>query len=340
MHIYCLIDPRTGEIRYVGVTVRDLSARLAAHVNERTQNHKNRWIRVLERQGLIPIIRHLQDVPDETWQEAERYWIAYFTSIGCALTNMTEGGEGSVGYEHSDDAKAKMSRSRIGKTKSDKHKAKISAGLMGHEVSEETRSKLREKRKTYVVSDDTKAKMSKSLKGRIKTPEECAAISKGKLESGYQHSEETRARFRSAWERRRQRPVSAEAKSIERDNRSKSSKEMWESETYKTKRSEALKKYNQSDAVVSRRYETQQQREAAKERRRVDRMERRAREAAERAAFAQTPEGRAAQEAKKAKTREQCRLAQQRFRDRKRLASSQAEDDTEPPDSDRLDSSG
>src|SRR5258708_18627919 len=92
--IYVLVDPRTEEIRYVGGTNRSLKARLGRHLAARGKNHRVAWLALLKRRGLIPLIRVVQQVPVQYYAEAERYWIAYFRTMGCRLVNSTDGGDG------------------------------------------------------------------------------------------------------------------------------------------------------------------------------------------------------------------------------------------------------
>lgn len=99
--VYVLTDPRTHDVRYVGVTKRTLSRRLRGHVTEARNSsskvsHRLNWIRQLKRLGQEPVISHLQDVNDDAWQDAERYWISYFKSVGCDLVNGDSGGTGWV----------------------------------------------------------------------------------------------------------------------------------------------------------------------------------------------------------------------------------------------------
>lgn len=94
-NIYILIDPTTNQIRYVGK---------ANNIKERLQNHKNRcrdantykrhWINKLRLKGLYPELEVIDIVPISEWKYWEKFWISYYKSIGCKLTNTTSGGDG------------------------------------------------------------------------------------------------------------------------------------------------------------------------------------------------------------------------------------------------------
>lgn len=97
-HIYGLIDPRDGTLRYVGKADKP-GRRLQAHLFHAKHNqltHKARWIKGLLEAGVAPEMTILEIVPLDDWQEAERFWIAYLRAIGCELVNHNDGGLGNV----------------------------------------------------------------------------------------------------------------------------------------------------------------------------------------------------------------------------------------------------
>lgn len=109
--------------------------------------------------------------------------------------NLTDGGEGAIGYKMSDEAKQKISNFQKQQycpwkhnPRSEEHKQKISESLKGEKnpffgkhhseetkqklrgrkFSEEHKQKLRESRLGKKISDETKQKMSESHKGKLK----------------------------------------------------------------------------------------------------------------------------------------------------------------------------
>lgn len=92
-HIYGLIDPRTGECRYVG-KANNPERRLRDHLRTPFNTHKYAWLTNLLKAGLRPTIQILEEVQTSVWQEAECFWIAYMKFMGADLTNSTIGGDG------------------------------------------------------------------------------------------------------------------------------------------------------------------------------------------------------------------------------------------------------
>lgn len=77
----------------------------------------------------------------EECNELEIFWIAYFKSIGCRLTNVTIGGGGANGMKQSPEAIAKRMAKCIGQKRSEETKKKLSesARNRGPEFKEKMR---------------------------------------------------------------------------------------------------------------------------------------------------------------------------------------------------------
>ncbi len=192
--IYGLVDPRNGELRYVGKSSQGLtrpqSHACPSNLTERT--HKGHWVKSLVDLGLKPDILVLEVRPDaNSLNEAECFYIAYFRQLGCNLTNATTGGDGAPGNRASETARAKMSASKLGRKQSPEHIRARSLALKGHKVSEDTRAKIGavHKGNTYCVgrkfSEISRAKMS-------------ASVSSTSWTKGKKLSDETRAKMSEA----------------------------------------------------------------------------------------------------------------------------------------------
>lgn len=161
--IYSLTDPRTGQVRYVGKTQQRPINRLHRHLVRARSGSKSNvcvWLRSLLEEGLRPELSVLQVVSGPKGSETEKFWIEHFILAGAILTNMTHGGYGSLGYQHSEESKAKIraararqvftqeqraARSRYNKEngiRPPSNNAEILRGRPGQKHSEESRMKI------------------------------------------------------------------------------------------------------------------------------------------------------------------------------------------------------
>jgi hypothetical protein len=231
--IYCIIDPETSHIRYIGKT-NDFTRRKWQHryyaVNKHGQTYKDRWLRNIFSKGLTPIFQIIDEVPVESWQEYEKYYIEIFRqyekSFGYLITNLTDGGEGMCGHtiprtqQHienlrrarkgkghpiSEETKQKISLANKGKTRTSETRKKIGEVSRGRKISEETRAKLRAAVARRIASPDFYERWSKKMKEVRNRPEEREKASQTtrKLWS----SPEYREKITGGWDKRRARGV-------------------------------------------------------------------------------------------------------------------------------------
>jgi len=96
--IYALVHPRTKRVRYVGKCITTLACRRGNHEYKarsgRAKTPVGVWIRDLQKKGLRPEIRLLEEV-SSNWMVAERKWIAKFRAEGHRLLNLHPGGNGA-----------------------------------------------------------------------------------------------------------------------------------------------------------------------------------------------------------------------------------------------------
>lgn len=186
-NIYGLIDPRTSEVRYVGWTY-DVRRRFHEHLTgaKRERNtYKAAWVYQLDKLGLTPLCQVLESGTGDGWAAAEKKWIAYYRNAGHKLTNLTDGGEGVVGYIFTEPARQKMSAARMGKPphpnaiEAAKRRkgierppevgAKISAIKKGSHHTEETKEKLRRIVTGFRHTKEAKEKIAQAGTGRRHT---------------------------------------------------------------------------------------------------------------------------------------------------------------------------
>lgn len=190
--IYGLVDPKTNELRYVGKSVNPL-VRLRKHISERNvhDTYKDRWLRKLYDLNIKPELIIIDEVKHNQWQFWERFYINYFKSIGCSLTNTTIGGDeppSTKGRKHTDETRKKMSESKKGKPipwlnkkRTKEHQNNLTKALKGR--------KSEKKGKTY---DELYGNRSQELKNKLSKAH--CGIQAGNKHPMYnkKHTEETK----------------------------------------------------------------------------------------------------------------------------------------------------
>lgn len=116
-NIYVLREPNSEGVRYVGLTSNPKN-RLIKHIGHwgGDRTHRVCWIKSLKSRGLLPEMEVIES--GLTLQDAKQKEIDYiklFKACGARLVNRTMGGDGGLGYRHSDATKEKISQQRKGK---------------------------------------------------------------------------------------------------------------------------------------------------------------------------------------------------------------------------------
>lgn len=119
--------------------------------------YKDRWIRKLKSQGSGPVLRVLEECPREEWRDRERHWIASLLGSGSSLSNRTSGGDGTEGYTHSEETKAKMSESMKKSWADPETRERQTAAILSALSSPEVRAKMSAHRKA-IFSDPERAR--------------------------------------------------------------------------------------------------------------------------------------------------------------------------------------
>lgn len=116
--VYGLIDPIDQELRYVGQTNRPVAVRLTQHLRNAALGksaHVGCWLKGLASQALLPEVVVLEESETKAaGDEAESFWIGYAKSIGCRLTNRSDGGGTNRGWKHSAEQREKWRTHRSG----------------------------------------------------------------------------------------------------------------------------------------------------------------------------------------------------------------------------------
>jgi len=176
IYIYELIDPITDETRYIGRT-KNVKSRLKSHLGDKAHTYKVSWIRSLLKQGVVPILNIIDEVPFDEWEFWEKHYINLYRSWNCKLTNLDEGGNGPG--KHSLESRLKMSNSQKGKKSTEETKRKISEatrgeknGNYGNHLSNEAKERIskankgNQNRKGKHHTEETKRKIGLKNKGK------------------------------------------------------------------------------------------------------------------------------------------------------------------------------
>jgi len=151
--VYALMDPETGEIRYIGKSTRGLK-RIFEHFRPShliARNHRTNWIKSVISRGVKPEFTILEVAENpESVVILEILAIAHYRSMGFNLVNATDGGEGVAGLVVSDETRKKISRARTGKkgtAHTEAHKLRMSKLRSGVKRSPETIKRISDGRK-------------------------------------------------------------------------------------------------------------------------------------------------------------------------------------------------
>ena len=153
----------TNEIFYVGI------GRDKKRPYEKRKGRNKYWRNIVNKHGYTVEILH-EDLSFDECKEIERELISIHgrKDLGTGiLCNLTDGGDGVVGYIHSDVSKRNMSESKL--NMSDETKRRMSDSKTGEKNhfygkthSEETKRRMSEVSKGKKLSDETKRKMTES----------------------------------------------------------------------------------------------------------------------------------------------------------------------------------
>lgn len=189
MIIYKIFNLINGKI-YIGQTSKDVSLRIAEHIYGKYLLGK-----ALRKYGIESFSISVIDSAEtqEAINEKEKYWISFY---GCRVPNgynLTDGGEGVLGFYPTEEIKNKIRGSTLGnknhfygKRHSLESLQKMSKSKKGQgkgkKHTEETKGKIRVAHIGMKCSDEAKKKISKAKKGN-------------KYTLGLKHTAETRIKM-------------------------------------------------------------------------------------------------------------------------------------------------
>ena len=187
--VYALHHPDSDHV-YIGQSSRGMlrpqEHEKYLHAPKFARLSRVKWIKSLHAKGLKPEIAVLEEFADASeLNDAERFYIAYFKSLGIPLLNCTEGGDGGaeisrrywadpasrekkrlerLGYKHLAETKVRMSAASKGKKKSAEHCASMSEARRRNWENPEYRARQIAAQKAAKNSDKARAQAAEWAK--------------------------------------------------------------------------------------------------------------------------------------------------------------------------------
>ena len=194
--VYLILNKINGK-RYVGQTVQSLKTRFNEHARKKDNTLIGKAIRKYDRENFYcGVIKSCSSKAElDYW---EKYFISVLKSKQPYGYNLTDGGEGFVGYRHSPEVLAKISETKKNSPRVAEHIAKLAEANRGKHPTPETRAKQSAAHKGKPKSPEWRTKIAAANTGKQFTPERCANIAASK--TGKPLSAEHRAKI-SATER-------------------------------------------------------------------------------------------------------------------------------------------
>lgn len=112
----------------------------------------------------------LEGLTEEQAKKEEQKLIRKNKRLGISY-NITDGGDGNVGWKMSDETREKIAKAHYGKKLSEEHKKHISESGKGRIVSDETRAKISKSKLGHEVSNETINKIKEKNREYFKTHE-------------------------------------------------------------------------------------------------------------------------------------------------------------------------
>jgi hypothetical protein len=203
--IYGLVDPRTDEVFYVGLTTKSAQHRLNSHVREslkadpKKRTYKQNKICAILSEDLTPSAVVLEESADwsiDDLKTAEKRWIKLLKSNGLSLCNLTDGGDGNQGWIPSPETIERLRVSVKNALSDPKVKKQMSESSRKRWDNEEERQKQSEAMKSSQAATEHRKQMHKDNTGRPLSEEHKSKIGKSTREA--LSDPDTYAKYRAA----------------------------------------------------------------------------------------------------------------------------------------------
>jgi group I intron endonuclease len=166
--IYQIVNLMDGKF-YIGSTT-DFKRRKRSHFSElNLKIHKNKHLiyayNIYGKENFkFEILEYIKDKTKLV--EHEQWWLNLFFDNCKTCYNVQPIAGSTLGYNHTEETKQKMSKTRKGKRLSEETKIKIGLKSQGRKHTKESKKKMSEIKKGKKYSEETKRKVSEANKGR------------------------------------------------------------------------------------------------------------------------------------------------------------------------------
>ena len=164
-HLYRFTSP-SGKI-YIGIT-KNVSKRWQQHARAANRGSKNTIHAAIRKYGFDNFKKEILITSTFSYvKEMEVKAVAAFNCITPHGYNLTKGGDGIVGFKHSDETKISIAKALIGHTVSDKTKESLSKSLKGKKIhTDDSKRKISKFQFRRQKSREMREKLSNSTKGK------------------------------------------------------------------------------------------------------------------------------------------------------------------------------
>lgn len=195
-YVYKITNTINGK-QYIGKTMGTIENRWNNHIKGAKGNYNSKLSNAIRKYGENAFkVSILEESENELYLfEKERYWINQANSFGENGYNLTEGGEGALGYRHYEEVKIKLrdlaSKTHKGRQFTEEHRKNLSKAMKGNKNMLGKRH-----------SEESKLKMSEATKGKQKSSPTIETRQKlSKANTGKKRSEETKLKLSEARKR-------------------------------------------------------------------------------------------------------------------------------------------
>lgn len=168
----------------------------------------SKWVKKLIKNGCMYEIAVLEEhMSLDGLAEAEQFYISTFRGLGIPLLNLTDGGEGSVGYKHSEETRSKMRKKHVLSPEELARRKVARVGVknpfFGKKHSPVSRQKMSMARAGRPLSAEHVENIAASRRGKPLSAQHRANILAGQIRNGMsrttwvgrKHSSETRTKM-------------------------------------------------------------------------------------------------------------------------------------------------